>query len=550
MNKVIVSGVSLILVVGVVIGVVATVNRGGSDDKNSSPQMKSVSQMCQPTDYKEVCTQTLSKVNSTDPKEFIRTGILAIQDSLKKSLNLSEDLVVKVTDDPHSKVALEDCKELLNKAVQSLNSTFTKISDSDMKSLAEHSEDFRIWLSYVISYQELCIDGFQNEKLKGEVQKSTDFGSQLTDNVLNILGRISDVFKSFGLQFNIPSTNGRLLQENGYPTWVSAADRKLLAARDNGRLPPNAVVALDGSGQFKSVAAALNACPKNAKGRCVIYVKAGIYTETVTVEVPNVYMYGDGPRKTIFTGKKSFKDGVNTWKTATFIVEADGFIARSMGFQNTAGPDGHQAVAVRVNSDMSVFYNCRLDGYQDTLCYQAGRQFYRNCVISGTVDFLFGYGAVIIQNSLIIVRMPNPSQANTVTADGRKENGQPTGLVIHNCRIVPEQKLVAARLQIPTYLGRPWKQYSRTVVMESQLGDLIRPEGWLEWPGQPYENTLYYAEYGNSGPGAVTNRRVKWKGVHLLGRNEALAFTPGAFFKPTTDWINNAGVAVLLGLKR
>lgn len=554
-GKVVVSGISLILVVGVVIGVVASVHRG-SDSKsdNLSPQMKAVTQICQPTNYKEVCTKTLSSANTTDPKELIKAGILAISDSLSKSMNLSEGLVGEAGNEPRSKLALEDCKTLLNNASQELQDTLAKMSDKDLKSIAEQSDDFRIWLSSIIAYQELCIDGFEHDgNLKAQVQNSTDYGSELTDNVLTILGGISDVLKSFGLDFNIPSGNSRkLLGADGYPTWLSAADRRLLAVRNVGGPPPNAVVALDGSGKFKSINAAINSYPKGFKGRYVIYVKAGIYNEAVVIPKtqPNIFMYGDGPRRTIITGKKSFTSGINTWNTASFVVESDGFICKSMGFQNTAGPDGHQAVAARVNSDMSVFFNCRFDGYQDTLLYQAKRQFYRNCVISGTIDFLFGYGAAVIQNSLIIVRKPNPNQFNTVTADGRKTKGENTGLVIHNCRIVPEAKLVPQRLTVKTYLGRPWKAFSTTVIMESQLGDLIAPEGWMPWAGTQFLDTLYYAEYGNAGPGSGTRGRVKWNTLHLLSRNEAQKFTISSFLPGAGQWIRAAGVPFLPGLKR
>lgn len=181
---------------------------------------------------------------------------------------------------------------------------------------------------------------------------------------------------------------------------------------------------------------------------------------------------------------------------------------------------------------MSAFYNCRMDAYQDTLYVQVHRQFYSNCVISGTVDFIFGDASAIIQNSLIIVRRPLDGQKNAVTAQGRSDKRETTGLVIHNCRIVPEQKLVPLRFKIPTYLGRPWKMYSRTVIMESTLGDLIQPAGWLEWAGNFALDTLYYREYGNRGPGAVTSRRVRWKGYNVTtNRNEALQFTAGPFIQ-------------------
>ncbi|KAL3598156.1 hypothetical protein D5086_006074 [Populus alba] len=554
-GKVIVSAVSLILVVGVIIGVVVTVHRsnGSNDTESLSPQMKAVSALCQPTYYKDACTNTLSAVNSTDPKELIKGGIVAISASLRNSFNVTDDLVAKTDNASREKMALNDCKELLQNASESLEDTLSKMGEIDLLSLSNRTDDFRTWLSSIIGYQEMCLDGFENgSSSRDQVQKSTDYGSELTDNVLNILAGLSQVLNSLGLKLNIPSTSRQLLQADGFPTWMSASDRKLLASPRNGGVRPNAVVAQDGSGQFKTISAALAAYPKNLRGRYVIYVKAGTYREYVAVakDQPNVFIYGDGSRKTIVTGNKSFaKDGLGTWKTATFIVEANGFIAKSIGFTNTAGPDGHQAVAIRANSDMSAFYNCRFDGYQDTVLYQAGRQFYRNCVLSGTVDFLFGYGSAVIQNSLIIVRRPNPNQFNTVTADGRKERGQPGGVVIHNCRIVPEQKLVPERLKIKTYLGRPWKAYSRAVVMESQLADFIQPDGWAPWSGNQFLDTLYYAEYANGGPGAATNRRVRWKTLHFLKRSEALQFTVGTFLQGG-QWIRNNGIPVLMGLRK
>jgi pectinesterase len=326
LGKLVVTGISLILVVGVIIGVVATVQRSGGSVEHTeslSPQMKAVSTLCQPTYYKEACTNTLSAVNSTDPKELIKGGILAISDSLKKSSNLTDDLVVKNnSDEPRAKMALNDCKELLQDASERLQDTLSKVGGIDLQSLSDHADDYRTWLSSIIAYQEMCLDGFEeNSPLKDQVQNSTDYGSQLTDNVLNILAGLSQVLGSLGLKFNAPSTSRRLLQADGYPSWMSAADRKLLASRGNGGARPNAVVAHDGSGKFKTINAALAAYPKGLKGRYVIYVKAGIYREyvTVTKDKPNVFIYGDGARRTIVTGNKNFaKDGIGTWKTATF----------------------------------------------------------------------------------------------------------------------------------------------------------------------------------------------------------------------------------------
>lgn len=220
-----------------------------------------------------------------------------------------------------------------------------------------------------------------------------------------------------------------------------------------------------------------------------------------------------------------------------------------MGFQNTAGPEGHQAVALRVQSDMSAFYNCRMDGYQDTLYVQTHRQFYRNCVVSGTVDFIFGDSSAILQNCLIIARKPMEKQQNTVTAQGRTNIRATTGLVIQNCRIVPEQLLEPLRFKIPTFLGRPWKMYARTVVMESTLADFIQPAVWMPWDGNFALDTCVYAEYANRGPGANTNNRVKWKGFKVItDRNEALQYTTTPFIQGN-QWLQSTGAPHFLGLK-
>lgn len=100
-------------------------------------------------------------------------------------------------------------------------------------------------------------------------------------------------------------------------------DRKLLAdAKKGDSVPPNAVVAKDGSGQYKTVLDAINSYPKNHKGRYVIYVKAGVYDEYITVDKkkPNLLIYGDGPSKTIITGRKNFHEGTKTMRTATFCM--------------------------------------------------------------------------------------------------------------------------------------------------------------------------------------------------------------------------------------
>lgn len=228
-------------------------------------------------------------------------------------------------------------------------------------------------------------------------------------------------------------------------------------------------------------------------------------------------------------------------------VESEGFMAKWIGFKNTAGPMGHQAVAIRVNGDRAVIFNCRFDGYQDTLYVNNGRQFYRNCVVSGTVDFIFGKSATVIQNSLIVVRKGNKGQFNTVTADGNEKGlAMKIGIVIQNCRIVPDRKLAAERLTVESYLGRPWKKFSTTVIMNTEMGDLIRPEGWKIWDGENFHKSCRYVEYNNRGPGANPSRRVNWAKI-ARSAAEVNGFTVANWLGPI-NWIQEANVPVTLGL--
>uniref|UniRef100_A0A5B7B6J8 Pectinesterase n=1 Tax=Davidia involucrata TaxID=16924 RepID=A0A5B7B6J8_DAVIN len=553
-------GVSGILLVAAVIGLIAGINHHKSssnedEDDVLSTTSKSVAAICAPTDYKQACVNSLNSVannQSATPKDLIQTALNFTIKEVKAALEKTATIGKSANDSIH-KMAVEDCKDLLQFAIAELQASFSMVGDSALHTIADREAELKNWLSAVISYQQTCVDGFTDQpELKNAMSNGLLNATQLTDNALAIVSAISQILTTFNIPLmNTSASSRRLLDTQGYPAWLSTRDRKLLASQNNAKIRPNAVVAKDGSGQYKTIAAALAAYPKNLKGRYVIYVKAGIYKEDITVDKKqvNVFMYGDGPRKTMVTGSKSHTSGYSTFRTASFNAIGTGFIAKSMGFQNTAGPEGHQAVALRVQSDMSAFYNCRMDGYQDTLYVHTHRQFYRNCVISGTVDFIFGDSSAVIQNSLIVVRKPMDNQQNTVTAHGRKSKHETTGLVIQNCRIVPEEKLYPVRFKIPTYLGRPWKEYSRTVIMESTLGDFIQPAGWMPWAGNFALNTCEYREYANRGPGAKTDKRVKWKGFKVItNRNEALQFTVGPFIQGN-QWLKSTGAPFFLGFK-
>ncbi|KAK9989805.1 hypothetical protein SO802_030044 [Lithocarpus litseifolius] len=229
-------------------------------------------------------------------------------------------------------------------------------------------------------------------------------------------------------------------------------------------------------------------------------------------------------------------------------VTGNGFIARDIGFHNTAGPQGEQALALYIASDHSVFFRCSIAGYQDSLYALALRQFYRECDIYGTIDFIFGNAVAVFQSCNLVLRRPQRGY-NVILANGRNDPGQNTGFSIQKCKIMVSSDFSAVKHSYNSYLGRPWKEYSRAVIMESTLDDAIAPRGWTEWPGAESSTlkNLYFAEYSNVGPGAGLSKRVQWSGYHVIGADKAVKFTVSKFIAGTS-WLPFTGIPFISGL--
>ncbi|KAI8523305.1 hypothetical protein RHMOL_Rhmol13G0063100 [Rhododendron molle] len=270
----------------------------------------------------------------------------------------------------------------------------------------------------------------------------------------------------------------------------------------------NITVAKDGSGQFTTISAAIEVAPKLSATKYYIAIRAGLYMENVYIgpDKQNIVLIGDGMDATIISGKRSNATGFRTYDTATVGIEGQGFVAEHITFENTAGPYGNQAAAIMVQADFSAFYRCRFKGYQDTLYTSRRKQFFRECEIYGTVDFIFGDSSVVFQNCMIYVLKPRDSQKNTITAQKRESEDGKTGIIIQNCTIEAAPDLRRQISKFKTFLGRPWGVFSRTVIINTFLDDLIDPAGWLEWEGRDPDKLgkVFYAEYNNKGPGANT----------------------------------------------
>ncbi|KAH7519363.1 hypothetical protein FEM48_Zijuj08G0028100 [Ziziphus jujuba var. spinosa] len=534
------------------------INGGDIDKIAAHPIIKS---SCSSTLYPELCFSSMSKVSGAadkikSPKDVVELSlnltITSVQQNyftIKKIISIGKS---KKALTKRELTALHDCLELVDETLDELFKSQQDLKDntssaSNKTTISQHAEHIKTMLSGAMTNQETCLDGFSHDSADKKVREALIAGQMhvfhMCSNALAMIRNITDSEEGDDManQYS-PEGNGK-----EWPDWLSAGDRRLLQAPT---LTPNVVVAADGSGDYKTVSEAVAAAPEGSSTRYIIKIKAGVYRENV--EVPkkktNLMFVGDGRVNTIITGNRNVVDGSTTFRSATVAVVGDRFLARDITFENTAGPSKHQAVALRVGSDLSAFYQCDMLAYQDTLYVHSLRQFFVNCFIAGSVDFIFGNAAAILQDCDIHARRPNPGQKNMVTAQGREDPNQNTGIVIQKCRIGATKDLLAVQSSFPTYLGRPWKLYSRTIVMQSDISDVINPAGWFMWDGNFALDTLTYREYKNTGAGAGTANRVTWKGFKVVTNPaEVEPFTAERFIAGSS-WLRSTGFPFFLGL--
>ncbi|KAK4345195.1 hypothetical protein RND71_035371 [Anisodus tanguticus] len=350
--------------------------------------------------------------------------------------------------DPRTRMALENCEELADCAIYDLNRSYKKFGVFDMHHMGHWITDMQIWLSGAVTYQETCLDGFEDTSgdAGNRMRMALNASMKLTSNALAMITKLSSLF---------PSHGNELL-----PDWIDAGRHMLLSSKAN-EINPDLTVAKDGTGKYKTIMEALKDIPKNKYNDATISA-----------------------------------------------VKGDYFMAKDIGFENRAGPEKHQAVALRVGADKPIFYNCHMDGYQDTQYAHTYRQFYGDCVISGTIDFIFGDSAAVFQNCTLVVRKPMENQQCIVTAQGWKDPQQPTEFVLQNCKFVADRE----DTDIKSYLGRPLKEYSQS-----------RPWG------------------GRGGPASSKTQRVKWEGVKELPASRIERFTSSKFIDGDS-WIPSTGI--------
>ena len=281
----------------------------------------------------------------------------------------------------------------------------------------------------------------------------------------------------------------------------------------------DAVVAADGTGQFQSLQAAILAAPTATRERpWVIYVKAGTYRERLYVQREKRFLalVGEDASKTIVTfDLHAFLPGpdgrpISTFRTPTAQIDADDFTAENLTFENPAGTEGRQALAVRVDGERAAFRGCRFVGWQDTILLNRGRQYLEDCFVSGSVDFIFGGATAFFERCSIHARADG-----YVTAASTPQE-QDHGFVFRGCRITGEPG-------VKTWLGRPWRDFASVAFLDTEMSDVVRPEGWNNWDRPLREKTVRYGERGSTGPGASEGARVAW--AHRLTAEEASRLT-------------------------
>ncbi|KAM1257388.1 hypothetical protein ACFX15_030738 [Malus domestica] len=463
--------------------------------------------------------------------------------------------------------ALEDCLLLAGLNMDFLLNSFETVNKTSKTLSTLKANDVQTLLSAILTNQQTCFDGIQSTAsawslkngLSAPLKNDTKFYS--VSLALFTKGWVPKKKKQAAWRPTRTQRgfkNGRLplkMSSKTRAVYESVSKRKMLqteTADDEVLVSEIVTVSRDGTGNFSTINDAIAAAPNNSAptdGYFLIYVTAGVYEEYVSVAKNKRYlmMVGDGINQTIITGNRSVVDGWTTFNSATFAVVAPGFVAVNITFRNTAGAIKHQAVAVRSGADLSTFYSCSFEAYQDTLYTHSLRQFYRECDIYGTVDFIFGNAAVVFQNCNIYPRLPMSGQFNAITAQGRTDPNQNTGTSIHNCTIRAADDLASSNSSTKTYLGRPWKEYSRTVYMQSYIDSLVESVGWRAWDGDFALSTLYYAEYNNTGPGSNTTNRVTWPGYHVINSTDAANFTVTNFLLGD-DWLPQTGVPYTGGL--
>ncbi|KAL3699545.1 hypothetical protein R1sor_017567 [Riccia sorocarpa] len=286
-----------------------------------------------------------------------------------------------------------------------------------------------------------------------------------------------------------------------------------------------------GTGDFRTIQAAVNAVTNNNQERVTIRIMPGLYSEKVRIPKDKPYITLLGyPNTTVIVFDSIASDVISTesnatlrtFGSATVAVESRFFFAINLIFKNSApipppGSVGKQAVAFRISADMAAFYNCQFLGGQDTLYDHHGRHYFQNCYVEGTIDFIFGNGRSLYKNC-ILNALDNYGAPGSITAQKRNPRTLDTGFSFVDCYVTGTGQV---------YLGRAWGNYSRVIFARSYMDAVVVPVGWDDWGVKDRDRTAFYAEFNCSGPGAKRSGRAPW--ARVITAKKAKPFLSSVF---------------------
>ncbi|KQT25765.1 pectin esterase [Chryseobacterium sp. Leaf405] len=300
------------------------------------------------------------------------------------------------------------------------------------------------------------------------------------------------------------------------------------------------VVSKDGKGNFTTVQQAIDAVENSSSTRTKILIKSGIYKEKIIIPETKgaILLEGENPENTIITyddfasKKNSEGKDIGTTNSSTIFIYSNDFTAKNISFDNSSGRVG-QAVAVLTSGDRIAFENCRFLGNQDTLYLKGvqdspdktkpSRNYFKNCYIEGTTDYIFGAGTAVFENCTIYSK----ETANYVTAASTPQENE-FGFVFINSKIIGNAK------ENSVYLGRPWRPFAKTVYIDCEMNSTIKPEGWHNWSKPDAEKTTFYGEFNSQGVGANATKRVSWS--HQLAKEERKKYSTNNILKGKDNW--------------